>query len=144
MLTSRLSRFGRFLGLASLAALPLAGCDSNKDDQKTPLDCTLNVSNAAQTVQMRYTYSVSKPTTGTVTTVSYRSAAPTASTTGIATVQNPVLPWSVTVTLDRNVAPLLTALGSVTNGKISAKIDGVSSESTSQVTVSNDRECVQY
>ena len=73
-----------------------------------------------------------------------RSAAVQGTDMGVTTVPTPItLPWTATVTLPVGTAPLLSASGGVTSGKLTASIDARASGGASSFTVSDARECSQ-
>ncbi|MCA0269244.1 MAG: hypothetical protein LCH53_08505 [Bacteroidetes bacterium] len=130
----------RSIALLALVALPLAACDSS--DSVDPKACSLNVSATAAGTSLLYTYTVNASDRGTVSGISYRSAAPISGSTGITTVASVTLPWTVTVTLPANIAPLLSVTGTVTSGTLTAKAEGRTSE-TAAVTVNASNSCSQ-
>jgi len=127
--------------LSALLVLPLAGCDSSDPVSAKP--CSLNVSAAAASTAVVYTYTVSTSGTATVSKISYRSAAPVAGNTGLTEVSAGIaLPWTAQVTLSSGTAPLLSVTGTATKGTVSARAEGRATGSTT-VTVNASDTCSQ-
>ena len=111
----------RPFAIVAVLALPLAACDSGTP---APKACSLNVTAEAAAAPVAYSYIVSRTGMATVTTISYRSAAPTAGTSGITTERPVTLPWTAEVTLPVGIAPLLSVTGTVTEGTLAAVAEG--------------------
>jgi hypothetical protein len=98
----------------SFILMCLAGC---KKDNKE-ITCNLNAPVNQAAVGMNVVYSATQTGDGTIATLSYVSSA------GTITVQNPTLPWTVTVYLPANTDITFSAAGTVTNGSLNIEYTG--------------------
>jgi hypothetical protein len=92
-----------------LIALALFSC---KKETKETVTCSLAANPDTITVAMTVVYTATRTGDGTMSSLSY------ATSSGMVTVNNPVLPWTITVQVPANTKITMTASGTVTNGSL--------------------------
>lgn len=92
-----------------LLALAIAGC---KKETKETITCNLQATPDSTIVGMNVVYRATQTGDGTMSSLSY------ATSSGMVTVNNPSLPWTLTIQVPSNTKITMTATGTVTNGSL--------------------------
>ena len=98
-----------------LFALAVAGC---KKETKETVTCSLLANPDTITVGMTVVYTATATGDGTMSALSY------ATSSGMVTVNNPTLPWTLTILVPSNTKITMTATGTVTNGSLDIDYKG--------------------
>lgn len=98
-----------FLAVLALSFV-LTSCSKDKDNDNK--QCTAKTAQETATVNVNVTYFASKTGEGNVTSLTYQGP------TGAVTVNDPKLPYQVTVTIPAGKAIGISVTGVMTNGKI--------------------------
>lgn len=101
--------------LLFLVALTITGC---KKETKETVTCNLQANPDSITVGMTVVYTATATGDGTMSALSY------ATSSGMVTVTNPALPWTVTIAVPSNTKITMTASGTVTNGSLDIDYKG--------------------
>jgi hypothetical protein len=105
-----------------IAIVSITGCKKSA----TEITCNLATSATKPPVEMNIVYTASRTGDGTISTLRYSTI------TGMVTVQNPQLPWTITVPVLTTTDVSITATGTTTNGSIKVTYDGSSGGATIQ------------
>ena len=95
------------------------GCKKN-----TEITCNLATSATQPPVEMNIVYTAEKTGDGTIAFLSYVNIS------GTVTVQNPQLPWSITVPVLTTTNVAISATGTTNNGSLKITYDGTSGSAT--------------
>lgn len=98
-----------------LIALAMAGC---KKETKETVTCSLLANPDTVSVGMTVVYSATRTGDGTMSSLSY------ATSSGMVTIPNPALPWTITIQVPANTKITMTASGTVTNGSLDIDYKG--------------------
>lgn len=99
--------------------LLIGGCKKTSE-----ITCNLNTSATQPPVAMNVVYAASQTGDGSISTLSYTT------TTGTVTVQNPSLPWTVTVAVLTTTNVSISATGTTKNGSLTITYDGTAGGAT--------------
>jgi uncharacterized lipoprotein YajG len=105
-----------------VAIVSITGCKKSA----TEITCNLATAATQPPVEMNIVYSASRTGDGSISSLSYRTI------TGMVTVQNPQLPWTITVPVLTTTDVSITATGTTTNGSIKITYEGNSGGSSIQ------------
>jgi hypothetical protein len=97
----------------SLTLIVLISCKKTKD-----ITCDLSTSASQPPVEMNVLYTASQTGDGTISSLTY------ATISGPVTVQNPALPWTVTVPVLTSTNVTMSATGTTRNGSLTITYDG--------------------
>lgn len=112
----------------SLLLFGLVNCKKTNE-----ITCNLSASSTQPPVEMDILYTASQTGDGTISSLSYVTIS------GTVTVQNPTLPWSVTVPALTTTKVAISASGNVKNGSLKITYDG----STGSATIRGSDFCEQ-
>ena len=101
--------------ICGLFLLTFTTCKKDSD-----LTCNLNATAPAQGVAIEITYEATATGDGAITSLTY------ASSTGIITVANPALPWTITTLVPSDASISIVATGKVKNGSLKVSYLGSS------------------
>jgi hypothetical protein len=105
--------------LFSALTIGLIGCKKTSE-----ITCNLSTASSQPPVEMNITYTATQTGDGTISSLSYMTIA------GTLTVQNPTLPWSVTVPALTSTNVSISATGTTKNGSLRISYEGVSGGAT--------------
>lgn len=105
--------------LFSVVIIGLLGCKKTNE-----ITCNLSTTSSQPPVEMNITYSATQTGDGTISSLSYMTIA------GTMTVQNPTLPWSVTVPALTSTNVSISATGTTKNGSLKISFEGISGGAT--------------
>ncbi len=108
-----------YIVLLSVAVIGLIGCKKTKE-----ITCNLSTAASKPPVEMTIIYTATQTGDGTLSSLSY------ATISGIVTVQNPSLPWTVTVPVLTSTDVAISATGTTKDGSLKISYDGVGSGGT--------------
>jgi hypothetical protein len=107
------------LMLFSVVIIGLPGCKKTSE-----ITCNLATATSQPPVEMNITYTATQSGDGTISLLSYMTIA------GTVTVQNPSLPWSITVPALTSTNVSISASGTTKNGSLKIGYEGISGGAT--------------
>ena len=108
-----------FIVFIALAMISLSGCKKAKE-----ITCVLYAAENQPAADMNDIYSATQTGDGTILALSYVTIS------GTVTIQNPTLPWTITVSVLTSTKVSMAATGNVKNGSLKIAYDGSSGGST--------------
>jgi len=102
--------------LLSVAVIGLLGCKKTQE-----ITCNLSTASSKPPVEMTITYTATQTGDGAMSSLSYVTIS------GTVTVQNPSLPWTVTVPALTSTDVAISATGTTKNGSIKISYEGIGS-----------------
>ncbi len=103
----------------TVALFSFSGCKKTKE-----LTCDLNTVSTQPPVEMNIVYSATQTGDGAIASLTYTTI------TGPVTIQNPSLPWSLTVSVLTTTNVSISATGTTKNGSLEISYAGTSGGST--------------
>ncbi|MCK9421544.1 MAG: hypothetical protein M0Q38_03000 [Bacteroidales bacterium] len=103
----------------SIVLFSLPGCKKDKE-----ITCNLSASVNQPPVEMNVKYSATQTGDGAIVSLSYVTI------TGTVTIENPQLPWTITVPVLTSTNVTMTATGNVKNGSLKISYQGINGGST--------------
>jgi len=103
----------------AIAIIGLTGCKKTKE-----ITCSLYASETTPAAEMNVIYTATQTGDGSIAALSYVTIA------GTVTVQNPTLPWTITVAVLTSTKVAMSATGNVKNGSLKISYDGSAGGST--------------
>lgn len=107
------------LMLFSVVTVGLLGCKKTSE-----ITCNLSTASSQPPVEMNITYTATQTGDGTISSLTYMTIA------GTITVQNPSLPWSITVPAMTSTNVSISATGTTKNGSLKINYEGNSGGAT--------------
>lgn len=103
----------------TVAVIALIGCKKTKE-----ITCSLSTAASKPPVEMIITYTATQTGDGALSSLSY------ATISGTVTVQNPSLPWTITVSALTSTDVAISATGTTKDGSLKISYEGVGSGAT--------------
>jgi hypothetical protein len=114
-----MKKYLNHLMLISIVIIGLLGCKKTSE-----ITCNLSTASSQPPVEMNITYTATQTGDGAISSLSYMTIA------GTMTVQNPTLPWSVTVPVLTSTNVSVSATGTTKNGSLKISYEGNSGGAT--------------